>query len=215
MSSFMETPFEFATDMIAETLCGRFIGDVVKICAALEFRERNGAVQPASLIQGVIQSAVDKDAPIPPPLRAGKSIEGRRAIRVDDMIPLRRVAQSIDRVHVIEKHRPQFLDASIEAVEVRLLTLAIFCAAQDNVALVRGDKDDLLLPIETAKDGVLLPLAQARLDRHAEAAIGPEIKHQDRVAHQSNAPVEENDVHAFEIREMTCARFISRRVVVQ
>src|SRR5262249_2414497 len=131
------------------------------------------------------------------------------------MIPARLFIQAVDRFDVIEKGGPELLGARIEAVQVGLLVLAALCAAQDDIPLIGGEEDQLLLPVETAENRVVLPLAVTHFDRHANAAVRPEIEDQNRVAHPRRAPVEEDDVQSSKIGEVDCAGFVARSEIVQ
>src|SRR5580704_11062333 len=87
-------------------------------------------------------------------------------------------------------------------------------APQNDVALVGGDKHELLLSIQSSKDRVFLALSDSRLDRHADAAVGPEVEDHGGVAPEPVSPVEENDVHSLDIQEMIGAGFKLRIEIV-
>ena len=89
----MAAPFEFATDVISESLLGGRVRDVVKISDSAEFREGQRPVQSAGSIEGPIQTAVGNDAPVAAALPAGKLVEGRCAIRAHGVVPARLLVQ--------------------------------------------------------------------------------------------------------------------------
>src|SRR3954454_4715106 len=99
----------------------------------------------------------------------------------------------------------------MDGIEVRPLAFAMLRAPQDHVALVRRDEDELLLPIQAAKGRVALPPGDPRLDRHADAAVAAEVEDHGGVAPEAIPPVEEDDVHAADVRETIGARLVIRR----
>src|SRR6516162_5851480 len=96
-----------------------------------------------------------------------------------------------------------------------LLILAVLRAAKNDVALIRGQEDQFLLPVEAVDDRITLPLSESHLDRHANAAVGSEIEDQRGVAHPRDFPDEKDNIHASQIREMIGSGFVSRGEVVQ
>ena len=72
--------------------------------------------------------------------------------------------QAVDRVHIIQKNRPQSFSADHGAVKIGLLVLAVLRAAQDYVTLVGGQEDQFMLAVKSTKNGVDLPFSLAYLD---------------------------------------------------
>src|SRR6478672_8117337 len=102
-SSFMAAPFEFAANMVPEPCRRGGVRNLVEVGESAEFVEGESPVQSTGLIEGPIQSGVGNDTPVPADLRAGKLVEGRRAIGEQHVVPAWIFIQLIDRIHVIEK----------------------------------------------------------------------------------------------------------------
>src|SRR5262245_59249379 len=136
MSSLMAAPFEFAADVVPEPVLGGAVGDLVETRRPPEFREGQGPVQSAVLVEGLVEPGVGEHPPVAAEPPAGQPVERRGAVRAQPVVPAGRLGQAVDRPDVIEEHGPQFVGTRVEPVQERLLAPGGLRAAQDDVPLV-------------------------------------------------------------------------------
>src|SRR6516225_4228949 len=165
ISLLMTAPFKFTPDVIPEPVLRGAVRDLVEPSGVPEFLKGQSPVQPTVLVEGPVQPTVGEHAPVEADSAVRQSVERRCAVGAQAVVPARRLVQAIDRFDVIEESVPHFLRSRMEAVQVCLLIPPVLCAAQDDIAFIGGDEDQLLLPVETADNRVALSLAIPHLDR--------------------------------------------------
>src|SRR5687768_17446065 len=130
MSLLMAAPFQFTANVIPEPVPGGAVRDLADIRAPPEFGKGQSPIQSTVLVECLVQPSIGDHAPIAADPAAGQSVERRGAVRAQAVIPARRLVQVMDGPDVIEERGPQLLDARLEAVQVRLLLLAVLRTAQ-------------------------------------------------------------------------------------
>src|SRR5438067_568854 len=106
ISSLMATPFLFAADVIPEPVLGGAVRGLVEMSCPPEFVERQRPVEPAVLVEGLVQTAVGEYAPVPAEPAAGQAVKRRGAVRAHAVVPAGRATQAVDGVGVIEEGSP-------------------------------------------------------------------------------------------------------------
>ena len=203
MSSLMAAPFEFAADVIPESVLGGAVRDVVEIGDPAEFREGQSAVQSTVLVEGPVQPAVGEHAPVAAAPAVRQPVERRGAIRAQAVVPARRLVQAVDRRDVIEKRGPQFLGRRVEAVQVRLLWLGrASCGAGWRRARRRRGRSAPAAGRGCGGSSISAPSGNRTSIDMQMRPSGPKSKTRTGWLIQRDAPVEEDDVHALQIREM-------------
>src|SRR5262249_58823573 len=120
---------------------GGGVGGGVRGRGALGSREGWLGAGPPALRGGRAGGAVGGPPPVEPAAAVGQPVERRGAVRAQPVVPAGRLVDAVDHADVVEEGGPQFLDGGVEPVQVRLLRPAVLRAAEDGVALVRGEED--------------------------------------------------------------------------
>lgn len=107
-------------------------------------------------------------------------------------------------VHVGQKELSCDIYRGIRAVHVNLFVLAVVCAQANYVALVGGNKDQLVLAEESKDRRVGLSRPVAGLDRKCEVLVIAEVEAQNRMAYPADAPIYEEKIDSAEVGKIVC-----------
>ncbi len=146
----LQSPIQFAPEVVAEVGFRRFVRNVVDERELPEIVEGERTVQLAVFVQGAVELAIGDHPAVAEQPPARQPVERSRAVRTQAVVPARFLVQVVDRSNVIEERGPHDIDPHGQVIQPSGLGRTVFRPPQNRVTFVDDEEDEFLLTIETA-----------------------------------------------------------------
>src|SRR5271170_4894013 len=123
------------------------------------------------------------------------------------------IVEPIQTTHIGEEELARDRRRNVRPIHVNFLALAEIRPQPNHVALIGGNKDQLILPKEAKDRRIRLPSLVPRLDRKGEVLAIAKVEAHNRMTDPPNAPVDEEEINPAKLRQIVAPIAPAVRVV--